>query len=394
MKNLNKYFKNRLKLLLFLTISLQLYGQVENVENLMTRRFLSCVDVLHNVSWLIPEFHERGSRDTLQAIIAYWESRCNFSEESMRINIKTLLSIDDNTFNENILSDRQITGMSQVAQHGNERIFRTGWGFYPFDNESYERLRNFVATLSTTLLETKELSAVERFFLHIFANDFEQASQMLYSDELDGTRIKGLYLQEKKAREEAVHFHNNWMLGVWIPQDNLGLLGVHPFIGYRFGVKYKKLTADISLGLKFGKSPNTYQVYKDGIIWDTNHFFGGYIGLDTGYELFRFKNNSIDLIGGIAYSGFNTLNEKNNDCCACCSNNNKISHSINSLNLNIGLGYKFHFKRQRFNQRYLGIDIKYNFVNFKNPHGTNLDGNVFTVNLILGNVIGDLFNVF
>ena len=393
--------KRIFKSILLLVTSLQMYGQVEDIENLMTRRYLSCADIVYNVSYLIPEYYEKGNKDTLRAIMEYWEDKCKFSEELARCRI--LFSIDDNRFDESMLNDNDILRMlrtcERTTQIGNKRVYWNNWDyfdFYPLDNdESGERLNKFISTISKTLLETKKISAVEKFFLHIYANDFEQASKMLDSDELDGTRIKELYLQEQKTHEQNMYFHNDWMIGVWIPQTNLGLLGVHPYLGYRVGMKYKKITTDISLGFKFVKSPEMYQIYKNDIIWDTDFFSGIYLGLDAGYELFRLGRNSIDIIGSIAYENINTLSEKRGDCCDCCSNNNnKITNYLNTLNLNIGLGYKFHFKKQRYSQRYLGFDFKYNFVNFKNPHGTNLDGNTFTVNLILGNVISDLYNLF
>jgi len=373
---------------LFLIISLQVYGQVADVESLMTRRYLSCYDILYNVSWLIPEFYEKGNKDTLQAIIAYWEDRCGVPEELVRC--KIILSIEEGSFTESLYGDNILILLRNYERYNTVHDDKNvRWSYYGshYSSDYGYRLNKFTVKLSKTLLETKEWSAAEKFFLRIYANDFKQGFQMLDSNELNGTRIKELHLQEKKKREQAVCLHNDWMLGVWVPQGNLDILGAHPFFGYRIGVQYKKLTTDLALGFKFGKSPNIYQVYKDGIIWDTNHFFGGYIGLDAGFELFRLKKNSIDLIGGIAYDGFDSLNEKIEG-----SNNDKISKSINSLNLNIGLGYKFYFKKQRYNQRYMGIDVKYNFVNYKNPRGTNLDGNAFTINLIFGNVISNLYH--
>ena len=372
------------KFFLFFLTTLPVYAQVADVESLMTRRYLSCQDILYNVSWLIPEFHEKGSKDTLQAIMEYWEDRCRISEELVRC--KIILSIDEGSFSESLFDDNILIFLREYERYNTiHEDKNVHWNYYYgsyYRNDYGFRLNKYTVKLSKILLETKENSAVEKFLLRVYANDFEQGFQMLDSDELNGTRIKELYLQEKKKREQTIHLQNDWMLGIWIPQGNLDILGVHPFFGYRIGMKYKKLTTDLSLGFKFGKTPNIYQVYKNDVIWDTNHFFGGYVGLDAGYELFRFKKNSIDLIGGIAYDGFDSLNEKVEG-----SDNDKITKSINSLNLNIGLGYKFHFKNQRFNQRYLGIDIKYNFVNYKNPRGTNLDGNTYTVNLILGNII-------
>ena len=392
--------KRIVKSFLLFIISLPVYAQSDYVESLMTRRYLSCFDILYNVSYLIPEFYEKGNKDTLQAIMAYWENKCKISDNLLRC--KILLSIDNGSFNEMMYNDNDIRNMlrlcAKTTVHGNRRVYWDNWEYsnpYYFENETEERLKKFIVSLSKTLLETKDISAVEEFSLYVYSEDFDKAKRMLESDELDGTRIKELYLQQQKFIEQSVYFHNDWMLGVWIPQGNLGILGIHPLFGYRLGMKVKKITADLTLGVKFGKSSNTYQVYKDEKIWDTDYFGGIYFGLDAGFELFRLGKSSIDIIGGIAYENINTLDEKNEDCCPCCSNNNnKISHNLNSLNLSIGLGYKFHFKKIRYNQRYVGVDFKYNFVNFKNPRGTNLDGNTYTVNLLIGNVISDLFNNF
>jgi hypothetical protein len=351
--------------------SLPVFGQVNDIESLMTRRELSCNDIFYNISSLIPEFYEKGSKDTLQAIMAYWEEKCGVSEVFVRC--KILLSIDDGSFNESIY-DNDILRILRKYQHSIKCGGKNRYD-YRFDNFYSDHLNEFTAKLSKTFLETKKLTAVEKFFLRIYANDPDQTIyQMLDSDELSETRIKELYVEEKRSG----YLHSVWMLGIWLPQEHLHILGVHPYLGYKLGIKYPKLTVDLSFGVKFGNTPNTYQVYKEDKIWNTKYFLGWYVGMDTGYELFRLWNNSIDMIGGIGWDGFESLNEKNE----------KMTKTLHSLNLNIGLGYKFYFK----NRRYVGIDFKYNFVNFKNPHGTNLGGNTYTVNLIFGNVISELYH--
>jgi len=367
--------KRIVKSFLLFIISLPVYAQSDYVESLMTRQELSCNHIFDNVSRLIPEFYEKGSKDTLQAIMEYWEDKCGVSEVFMRC--KIIFSIDDGSFNESLYNDN-ILRLLRKYQHSIKFGGRYGYDFR-FDNFYSDHLNEFTVRLSKTLLETKELSAVERFFLRIYANDSDQTFyQMLDSDELNKTRINELYLQEKKSG----YLHSAWMLGVWFPQGYLHILGVHPYLGGKLGVKYPKLTVDLSVGAKFVNSSNTYQVYERDMIWNTNYFLGWNVGMDAGYELFRLWDNSIDLIGGIAWDGINTLNEKSEVC-----KNEMITKNIHSLNLNIGLGYKFHFK----NRRYVGFDVKYNFVNFKNPNGTNLGGNTYTVNLIVGNVISELY---
>ena len=320
-----------------------------------------------------------------------WEGRCGISEKLVRC--KIVLSIDAGSFSES-LYDNDILDRLRYYEQNNvvfgDKIVR--WNTNDSDNDCGYRLNVFTVKLSKKLLETKTLSNVEKFFIRIYANDFKQGFQMLDSDELDGTRIKELYIQEKNKRKEhgwnkrekhTWNLHNDLMLGVWIPQGNLDILGVHPLLGFRMGGKCNKLTVDFAMAFSFVKSPNTYQIYKDNEILDTDQFTRLNFGLDVGYELFRLKKNSIAIIGGIAYDGIEAWTEQLDD-------EEYDAKYINTLNLNIGLGYKFYFKSKRFKQRYLGIDFQYNFVNYKNPHGTNLDGNTYTINLIFGTVLNNL----
>ena len=370
---LKRFFKS----LLLLIISLQMYGQIDQIESLMTRRYLSCEDILYNVSYLIPEYYEKENKDTLQAIIKYWEDRCGISGELMRC--KILLSIDDGTFNESLYNDNILNTLRSyertTMRYSDKTVNWTYLSSYRYREVFEDRLDKFTIALAKKLLETKECQSVEKFFLRIYSNDFKQGFQMLDSDELNGTRIKELYLKEKRKYEQTVYFNSDVMGGIWIPQGNLEILGTHPFLGLRPGFKYKKITTGLAFGFRFIKSPNIYQVYMDDVIWDTDHFLGVFIGLDTSYEMLRLGKNSIDIIGGLAFDNIEALNDKK------YGSNNSVKN-ISSLNLNIGLGYKFHFK----NQRYLGLETKYNFVNYKNPQGTNLDGNVFTFNLIFGGI--------
>jgi len=59
---------------------------------------------------------------------------------------------------------------------------------------------------------------------------------------------------------------------------------------------------------------------------------------------------------------------------------NDKSHLISSLNTNFGLGYRYFYK----NGEYIGLQGKYNIVNFSNPGGTNFSGNTLTISLIVG----------
>jgi hypothetical protein len=350
---------------LFLAISVHLWGQDDPIEKLMTRRYLSCEDVTYNVSYLIPEFYEKGDRDTIQAILDFWRNRCYVPEALVRCRI--VLAIDEGTFTEDLYDSHILNLLNQHHYGGYYRDYHSA--------DVISGLNKFTGDLSLGLLTLrKDLSPVEKFFLRWYSGEPGITLAALEAEELNGTKIQDLYFQAKKQQEQMTFLHWDYMAGVWIPQNNANVLGVHPFIGFRGGFKRRKITVDVSLGFKFVKTPETYQVYKDGTLWNTDNFFGGYMGLDAAYRLFLTGKNAFYLIGGVAWDGFDALDKKKD------GSDDKMTKSINSLNLNIGLGYKFHFGEKS----YLGIDCKYNFVNYKNSGGTDLDGNVFTIHLIFG----------
>jgi hypothetical protein len=349
-------------------------------ESLMTRHRITCDDVTYNASLLIPECYAKGQKDTLQAVMKYWEEHCGPTEAVMRC--KIILSIDGGAFSERIYEDVDIIPLLQ--EYGQNNTLYDGkpvrWGSPyrdRYEQQGSERLAKFTMTLADTLLKREGLTPVEKFFLRVYSGDSEQALLSLKdSGDLNGTAVMAQYLRQGKPRIAPRNYNNDWMLGLWIPSGDLGILGVHPFVGYRIGRKNKKITADVTFGIKFCKSPNTYQVYDEGRLMDTDHFAGLYAGIDAGYELFRFGKSGIELVGGYAFENICTLNEPADD-----SDGSHERYSM-TLNTNIGLGYRFHFK----NRRYAGVDIKYNMTRFTNPGGTSLEGDTFTVNLILGNV--------
>lgn len=356
---------------IFLTVFITVTALSQNnIEKLMTRRYLSCDNINYNVSYLIPEYYEKGEIDTLNSIIKYWEDHCGNSEELTRC--KILFAIERNDFEEKIYNsdilDLLFLYKNNAFRKKSESLYMQNDRFNLINIP--DTLNKFTEKLAIHLLERNSLTALEEFFLRIYSNDFMNTFSMITSDKFNGTLLQKLYYKEVEKYENQIIFHGDYLLGTWIPFDKLSIVGSHPFLGVRGGIRYKKLIVDATMGFKFGKSPNTYQVYLKDSLWNTDHFLGGYLGLDLAYELLKYRKNSFDLIGGVAYDGFDALDipEKN------------ISKTINALNLNIGLGYK----HQISEWYYWGVDLKYNFINYKNPGGSNLLGNSLSINLIFG----------
>ena len=166
----------------------------------------------------------------------------------------------------------------------------------------------------------------------------------------------------------------NLFAGTWIPTGNASLLGVHPMIGIQGGIKVKKISYNLTLAFKFLNSPNKYAILYDGVIDSTNYFLGGYIGADIEREIYKGKKNEFSLLAGFGYDGFESVKTAN------ANEDSKAGHSINSLNTNFGLGYRYFYKKNS----YIGLQAKYNIVNYNNRGGTNLMGDCFTITISIG----------
>ena len=62
--------------------------------------------------------------------------------------------------------------------------------------------------------------------------------------------------------------------GIWIPFNNLSLIGLHPGIILNLGIKWNILELFFDINFKFLNTPENYEVYEDGLYYRTNHFLG------------------------------------------------------------------------------------------------------------------------
>ncbi|CAN5314340.1 hypothetical protein BH10BAC4_BH10BAC4_08030 [soil metagenome] len=164
--------------------------------------------------------------------------------------------------------------------------------------------------------------------------------------------------------------------GIWIPTGQLTPLGIHPELGFQLGSKKDKSEFDFTMVFKFLNTPNYYYAKRNGTPELTNHFFGGYIGLDYRRDVYRKDKHEVSLLAGGGLDGFDVFNY----------NNTKTkTASILTYNLNIGVGYRFYYK----NMSYIGVNVNYNFVDYTVNNVVDFTGNPVTIRLVFGNVSAD-----
>lgn len=349
----------------------QAYSQ--EVEGLMTRKYIDCNDIIYNSTFLIPEYFEKGYLDTVSAITNYWEKRCGISEPLLRL--KILLAINADTLNENIYSEipiiNYLINYRERKKNENRGIDYGLYYWIPPINNSFD---NFTKELALKLKREKTHSELDIFFLDFYSNDFNNIFFRLQDTVLTNSVVRHAYDKEVSKYINVPEGHFSIYSGMWIPIGNISIVGNHTIFGFQGGLKSKRILIDGAIEFRFGNSPNTYFVEKNDSVYNTTHFFGGYFGLELGYELINYKSHEIDVLTGSGWDGFDVLSigDKNDP--------DRVTKTINALNFNFGIGYKKYFK----NKSYVGIDAKYNLVNYQNKNGTDLAGNTLTIRLKLG----------
>jgi hypothetical protein len=338
----------------------------------------TCDEIYHHASFLIPDLYKSGSTDTLNSLVDYWNNRCSDSESVLRVRI--LLAIENNSFSEDLYNE-SITGQLKQYKFNvsyTEMVEKKGTIdslLYPNYLEminDYRRLLFFTIGLAEKLLLTKEnLTDIERFFLEFYSNSVKSIKKK-YLPKVSRPGIFDFYdVQHKKP-----YLHTYLILGTWIPTGNFSIVGVQGSVGAAFGFGFRTFYVDLAVIGKPVFSPKPYEVNVNGVTINTNKFVGIYVGADFGYRLFTFSKSGFDLLGGVAYDGFQALNTKYE-----IKEIGGYSKRVNSLNLNLGLGYRILINKRG---SFIGLDLKYNFVDYNNVGGSDLSGNIISIQLLYG----------
>jgi len=337
-----------------------------NIERLMTKRVLNCVDITLNSSQLIPDFYYENKMDSLVIVLNYWERKCGLCEPIMRI--KILLSIYDDNFNENIYDENVIDYILAY----NTEIYYSPWSENAYLNYVDESFNAFTHILASDLLKNNEEENLPTLFQKYYLQDNYPIFKELKSDLYNDTYLKRYYQNALAKTLDLGESNLGIITGYWIPTGKNKLLGNHPLLGFQVGLIRFRYMYNLTFAFRFLESKEKYQIRYKGDLIETSHFLSGYIGIDAGRELYRSLRHKMDLLGGIAFDGFDTIK----------SSKEKKGKSINSLNLNLGIGYKFYLAD--YGVKNIGIQIRYNFVNYKNANGTDLSGNTISLRLIYG----------
>lgn len=352
-----------------------LMAQDIDVEEMITRHSIDCEDIARSSTSMIPGYYQEEKTDTLQAILRYWEESCGITEPMMRFTI--LWQIETNTFNEDWLPDllpAMLMDYREATESDTDThdYFHFGeWEYHTID----EGYRQFTSSMAQSLQVYEDLSPVEIFFTEFYGNDFTRAMSRLKNGELEGTRVDSLYtdyIEETREVRPAGYAFGGIYFGFWNPSGNLDAMGVHPQLGMSVDVVRGRALYGIQLRLGFGDTSRPYTTEVGGSFVSTNNFLQMTAGLQAGIDLLNRPGHSLFMTGGLAYDAIDPASTADREA--------GLTGDLQTLNLHAGMTLHRRFDRGNL----FAISVNYHIVDYDNPGGTDLSGNVITFGVAYG----------
>lgn len=337
-----------------------------------------CETIAYNSTNLIMYFYTIQDYDSAEIVLNNWQSTCGISEPILRTRI--LFAILQNNFSEALydstIVDYVLNYMKRMDTTTTVDLYNDYqyyFGFVPI-RENYDY---FTQCIADTLLQRIFYDPLELLFSEFYANVLiDPVKEIQFDTIYNNTEFRSYYYQRVDKYKHSADANINIFTGAWIPYGNAALLGNHPVFGFQVGAHTQKITYNITLAFRLFKSKNEYTIFREGNIETTDKFFGGYFGVDIEREIFKWRKNEFEIIGGVGFDGFTSVLVNTEDD----NPDNDVGHNISSVNTNFGLGYRHYIS----NNTYIGLQGKYNFVNYKNVGGTNLSGDSITISLFWG----------
>ena len=350
----------------------------QNFDNLMSKKQIDCRDISYNSSIYFIKYMQENKLDSAKALLQYWENKCGAREPIYRA--KILLALIQNEYNDTLLQKGILNNIfnyqsrMDMIKHSNYYpydMYTTYFGFIP-PGQEFDKYTQHIAK---SLMQRYKPDQTEYLLTEFYGENCDTLLYKLQTNSYHQSALTEEYGNTLKHYLDLPEYHMSWITGMWIPTGKLNKLGIHPELGFQMGVKYKKMNYDIIMAIKFLNSPNAYYARRtnsDNSLELTNHFLGGHIGIDVGRDLYTNNGHEFQLVGGIAYDGFDALEED--------KDRNLNGESISTYNFNIGLGYRYYIT----NTFYLGLRAKYNVVDYSLNNVIDFTGNPVTIQFIIG----------
>ena len=352
--------------IIFFITALHLHAQT--IEERLLQKRPSCREILSNASSLLPELYEESAFDSIEKAIALVQKSCTDIQEVFYLSI--LLAIQQSTFSvrENIDS----SFIEKLNSYGSAAALPKRRNAQIYIADDY-KLIPFIKQWAADLLKRSRLSGDERFLCTVLAGHIYNPENELKLHKDECPELYALLKQSYINERNGARFTKAIIIGIWLPTKDLKVLGPHPSLGWSLGGGGRNDELDITFQFRFLNSKNSYEILRQNTLYPMHNYFGGYIGIDYTRYFIHQTSYEFGLLGGAGFDGFDITSYNHH-------NDYLRPFSINSFNRNIGLRFNYFFNPHSF----IGLQTRYNFINYSNKGGTSLHGDAFSIDLLIG----------
>lgn len=360
------------------TVSKRMPDELDRMHNFLTQEDPTlCQRYQYNLEQQLPRLHSEHQLDSILDVIDYVKTECG---PTANLDVtKMLLLADLGHFDDSLIG---FATVPQMLWHRSELEFLLRRRMYtnlyrapePID-QTHDNYNQFRSDLALRMSVNAEASATEQTIGQFYCGKFDSAFASIQSDQMRGTKLRRSYDDYVGRTKRMFPDRGNLgiLVGKWSPRGNNSFLGDHPAIGVQLGWEGNLWRADMIVDYRFSSANKKYQVDSLGEIVSTDKFNSWLFGLEAGVKLFDQSDFSTDLFVGLGYDVIYSVKKAGDP-------EEHVSHG--SIGASIGL-------RQRvfINQRtglYVGGIVRYSFVDYANPGGTDLSGNTLTISFVTG----------
>lgn len=382
------WYIRRVYLIVLLTLaSIQAFSQEKDFDGLMKERAISCIDVIVNATELFEQFVFSNELDSAKRLLNYWQGKCDLLEPIYRA--KTILSMHNGGFNETTIETKHIQYF--FAYRSLDKFLKEsdiGYNNYTAAYFDYippnSNFNTLLTRMAGDILAKSKKGTSQYLIASLYAGQAtDDFFVQLYSEEYRQTHLGQVFQEHLNDSRLTRSFHWAGTIGIWMPKGEIEILGNHPNIGFVAGIRKNGWNYDFDMNFKFLRTRNTYLAQRknsNGPAEETRQFFGGYLGVGIGRDIYADYKNEFQLITGLGLDGFDALREEDN----------LKATSILTYNFNIGLSYKHIFNYST----YIGFKARWNFTDYTLSKVVDYSGNPITFDILIGTYEGGIFNYF
>jgi hypothetical protein len=384
--------KNHYKIMICVILLIQglLARAQKNIEKNFTAGDYEVLKYIRNINLFLPQFLEQKKWMELNNYMQNWKNSEAPSDELIFC-ISTLAAIEQQNFSSIAMPcdflyflDDYAREMKNIRTEPDKFRYYINLREHIYYNASTEctKLLNITRSWANRLLSSGKLNASETFLCQVFSGQTEHPGSEFYTlrklmPELDAfqhqldtyqvNRLKSL--RDRRAGTLSLIF------GTWMPTGYLGALGIHPTLGYAFGIRKKRNEYDlVGIGRLVNSTAQNYSILRNDTVYTRNYFGGGYVGFEFTRYLVHTIKCDFGPTFGVGYDEFDIASDTDVKLTSLSPT------EIYTLNLNTGLRFKYFYHKALF----AGLVLKYNFIHYENKGGTDLRGNAFTIDISCG----------